>query len=165
MIHIVGTRHSLQYWSDAIRNGEDCDADFLTVERFEKYLQAVATSVHAAAIAEELSRECVEERQGGASVAKQVADRLGLRHLYCDPESNERSAHGVSNSDEREEFWISRIQPLIPNSTSVIFVCRANHSLSFKAKLNNRGLHAAIYCKDWTLSEVSDVKGLMDGKD
>jgi hypothetical protein len=107
-------------------------------------LQAVATTVHAAAIAEELSRECIEERQGGASVAKQVADCLGLRHLYCDPESGERSAHGISNSDQREEFWISRIQQLIPNSTSVIFVCGANHSPSFKAKLDARGLHAQI---------------------
>jgi hypothetical protein len=151
MIHIVGTRHSVQYWSDAIRNGENCDADAATVERFEQYLQTIAGSLRATVIAEELSQHCVEQRQGGESVAKRVAGRLGLRHLFCDADQDERDAHGISTAPERERFWASRIQPILPNNTSLIFVCGADHSHSFKTVLEGLDLCARVYCDDWTL--------------
>jgi hypothetical protein len=151
MIHIIGTKHSLQCWSDAIRNGEDCDADPATVERFEQHLQEVAVMLRATVIAEELSQQCVEERQGGASVAKQVADRLGLHHLFCDPNRGERKAGGISTGPERESFWASCIQPFLPNNISLIFVCGADHSRTFKAMLENCGLQARVHCDDWTL--------------
>ena len=102
MIHIIGTRHSLQYWSDAIRNREDCDADPVHVGQFEQYLLDAAVTLHATAIAEELNQECVDQRQGGASVAKQVADRLRLQHLFCDPNRREREALSISTGAERE---------------------------------------------------------------
>jgi hypothetical protein len=151
MIHIIGTRHSLQCWSDAIRNGVDCDADSATVERFEHYLQEVAGMLHATVIAEELSQENVEQRQGGASVAKQVADRMGLRHLFCDANRRERESLGISTHDARECVWVSRIQPLLPNNISMVFVCGADHSQTFKATLENCGLHVRVHCDDWTL--------------
>jgi hypothetical protein len=121
MIYIIGTAHSLQYWSDAIKSGIDCDSDPATVERFERYLHDAALSLRATAIAEEMSKRSVEERQGGASVAKQVADRLGLRHLFCDPDRNEREALAVSTSRDREDLWASRLESLSPNETSIIF--------------------------------------------
>jgi hypothetical protein len=152
MIHIIGTRHSLQYWSDAIRRGEDCDADPATVERFEHYLQDVARSLRATVIAEEMSQQCVEQRQGGASVAKQVANRLGLLHLFCDPDQGERDA-----SHEREAFWATRVQPLSPNNTSLIFVCGADHSHSFKGVLESYGLRARVHCDDWPRRELDGV--------
>jgi hypothetical protein len=152
MIFIIGTRHSLQYWSDAIRNGEDCDADPVTVQQFEDFLQHAAITLDATIIAEELSQESVEERQGGVSVARQVAKRLGLCHLYCDPDRAEREALSVSAGHEREDFWASRIQLLLPNDTRAIFVCGADHSRSFAWKLEGRGLIAQVYCADWTLT-------------
>jgi hypothetical protein len=114
--------------------------------------------LRATVIAEELSQQCVEERQGGASVAKQVADRLGLHHLFCDPNRGERKAGGISTGPERESFWASCIQPFLPNNISLIFVCGADlfvcgadHSRTFKAMLENCGLQARVHCDDWTL--------------
>jgi hypothetical protein len=151
MIHIIGIAHSLQYWSDAIKSGIDCDSDPATVEQFERYLHEAVLSLRATAIAEELSKRSVEERQGGASVAKQVADRLGLRHLFCDPDRSEREALGISTSRDREELWASRLEPLSPNDASIIFLCGAKHSDSFKMTLEHRGLHVRVHCDDWTL--------------
>src|SRR5215813_8562823 len=65
MIHIIGTAHSLQCWSDAIKSDIDCDVDLATVERFERYLRDAALSLRATAIAEELSEQSVRERQAG----------------------------------------------------------------------------------------------------
>src|SRR6516164_368004 len=107
MIHIIGTAHSLQCWSDAIKSGIDCDSDPATIERFEHYLRDAALSLRATAIAEELSKLAVEGREGGASVAKLVADRLGLRHQFCDPDESEREALSISTGPDREDVWAS----------------------------------------------------------
>jgi len=156
MIHIIGTAHSLQCWSDAIKSGIDCDADPAIVERFGRYLHDAALSLRATAIAEELSEQSVRDRQGGASVAKQVAGGLGLRHLFCDPDRGEREALGISTCRDREDVWASRLEPLSPNDTSIIFLCGANHSDTFKMTLERRGLHARVHCDDWTLRRGVD---------
>jgi hypothetical protein len=103
------------------------------------------------AIAEELSQKAVEERRGVSSVAKEVARRLGLRHFFCDPDRDEREALGGSTGVDREAVWASRLEPLSPNETSMIFLCGANHSDTFKRTLERRGLDARIHCGDWTL--------------
>jgi hypothetical protein len=93
----------------------------------------------------------MKERQGGASVAKQVADRLGLRHLFCDPDRNEREALAISTSRDREDLWASGLESLSPNETSIIFLCGAKHSDTFKMTLEHWGLHARVHCDDWTV--------------
>jgi hypothetical protein len=91
MIYIIGTAHiRTQMWSDVIRNGESLDTDAAIVERFQLYLRDAAISLDASIIAEELSRQVVEDRPGGASVAELVADDLQVAHLYCDPDRDER---------------------------------------------------------------------------
>ena len=83
-------------------------------------------------------------------VAKNVADELGLRHAYCDPDSEERLSLNIQRPEDREPIWMARIQPLSPNETSIIFVCGAEHSVSFQSLLERNGLHARIHCQDWT---------------
>ena len=153
MIYIIGTGHTrTQMWSDAIRNGESLDTDAATVERFQLYLRDASISLDAAVIAEELSRQVVEDRPGGASVAELVAHDLQLTHLYCDPDRDERRELCIRTGTEREAIWLSRLQRLHPNSTSIIFVCGADHCDSFKAMLDQNELYARIYCGDWTLN-------------
>src|SRR5262249_4745513 len=96
-------------------------------------------------------RTVCERKAGGASVAKQVAGGLGLRHLFCDPDRFEREALGISTCRDREDVWASRLEPLSPNDTSIIFLCGANTSDTFKMTLERRGLHARVHCDDWTL--------------
>jgi hypothetical protein len=154
MIYIIGTAHArTQMWSDAIRNGECLDTDAATVEQFQLYLRDAAISLDAAVIAEELSQQVVEDRPGGASVAEQVAHDLQLMHLYCDPDRDERQKLCIKTGAEREAIWLLRLQRLHPNSTSIIFVCGADHCNSFKAMLDQNELRAQIYCRDWTLND------------
>jgi hypothetical protein len=154
MIHIIGTAHSkTQFWSDAIRqdrSAETCPAD---VERFESYLRRTAISLNAMVIAEENSKYLVDLREGGSSVAKKVAKELGARHIYCDPDPEERRALNIQKPEDREPIWMHRVQPFSPNGTSIIFVCGADHSLTFRSLLERNGIHARIHCQDWTAEQ------------
>ena len=151
MIHIIGTAHEqTQYWSDAIKSGEAIDTTREIVCQFEKYLQGAVGLLAATAIAEELNQQCVEQREGGMSVCKKVADDIGLHHLFCDPDHNERQKLNIMTADEREDFWFTCVAALAPNETSVIFVCGAAHCRTFREKLEQRGLQARIHCDDWT---------------
>ncbi len=162
MIHIIGTAHErTQMWSDAIRNGESCDTDSATVEKFRQYLHDQAISLGATAIAEELSKQVVDDREGGMSVAKQVADDIRLHHLYCDPDRDERKKLGITLETDcsvREAIWLSRVKSLSPNETSIIFVCGANHSSTFNSTLERSGIQARIHCSDWTLNQTLGVR-------
>jgi len=108
MIHIIGTAHGkTQYWSDLIRKAESLDTCPVIVERFESYLQDAAISLNATAIAEENSKQLVDQLEGGSSVAKKVAEELDLRHAYCDPDLDERASLGVGiHKEDREPIWM-----------------------------------------------------------
>jgi hypothetical protein len=150
MIHIIGTVHELtQYWSDVIRRGESIDTTPEIVQQFEQYLRDAVGALAATALAEELNQQCVEERVGGMSVCKKVADDLGLHHLFCDPDHDDRRKLNITTADHREDLWVSRVATLVPDETSVIFVCGADHCSTFPAKLEQRGLQARIHCDDW----------------
>jgi len=158
MIHIIGTAHRTQYWSDAIRQSKSIDTCAAIVGRFENYLRDSATSLNVTVIAEELSEQLVDQMEGGASVAKTVVEELGLRHAYYDPNREERIALGVGERPEdREPIWMARIQPFSPNETSIIFVCGAEHSVSFQSLLERNSLHARIHCQDWTETPAAQL--------
>ena len=84
------------------------------------------------------------------SVCKKVADEARLQHLFCDPPQNDRQKLNIMTADRREDFWVSCVIALVPNETSVIFVCGATHCSTFRAKLEQRGLQVRIHCDDWT---------------
>jgi hypothetical protein len=70
MIYLIGTRHSLQVWTDATRKGVSLDARPQDVTAFESYLLNSAQSLKADIIAEEASDESVAAYgQGASSVA------------------------------------------------------------------------------------------------
>jgi hypothetical protein len=162
MINIIGTAHSkTQFWSDAIRQGVSLDTCAAIVERFEAYLRDAAISRQAEVIAEENCKYLVDLRPGGLSVAANVAEELGLRHIYCDPDPNERSALNIQ-PECREAIWMHRLQPFSPNATSIIFVCGADHSLTFQSLLKRNGIHARIHCRDWATRRVGWMSGETD---
>jgi hypothetical protein len=101
MIHIIGTSHSLQVWTDAIRNGESLDASREAVEAFESYLADLARLFKADLIAEEASDESLAAQgHGASSVAKGVATLLSIQHLFCDPDTEQRRATGLKVGEE-----------------------------------------------------------------
>ena len=154
MIYIIGTAHTkTQFWSDAIRRGESLDTCTAIVERFESYLRDAAICLNAKVIAEENSQYLVDQIEGGFSVAKKVAEELGLLHAYCDPDAEERRSLGIRLED-REPIWMDRIKHFSPNETSIIFVSGADHSITFQAVLERGGLHARIHCQDWMKAQI-----------
>jgi hypothetical protein len=181
MIHIIGTSHSLQVWTDAIRIGDSLDTTKEAVEAFESYLADVARLVKADLIAEEASAEWVANcGHRASSVAKDVATRLGIQHLFCDPDAGQRQSLGLKVGEElhthvtkisketgaewadvhnaevnkqfctREAFWLQRLEGCDSNKRSVVFVCGANHVETFKDRLHSKQILAEIYCADWT---------------
>jgi hypothetical protein len=181
MIHIIGTSHSLQVWTDAIRNGASLDTTKEAVEAFERYLAEVARLVKADMIAEEASDEWVANYgHRASSVAKDVAMRLSIQHLFCDPDAGQRESIGLKVGEElhthvtkisketgaewadvhnaelnkqfwtREAFWLQRLVGCDPNKRSVIFVCGADHVDTFKDRLHSKQILAEIHCADWT---------------
>ena len=181
MIHLLGTAHSAQVWSDAKRNGVSLDADKEMMMKFEKFLEAVARVHEASAIAEEASEEWVlAHGPGVSSVAKDVSERLGIRHLFCDPNTEERRAIGLKVGPEmmdhatkiavqtgrdfvevyrqeirkgfvlREGIWIDRLEKFDPNKAPLIFVCGADHVDTFGAALESKHTRTSVHCRDWT---------------
>jgi hypothetical protein len=181
MIQIIGTSHSLQVWTDAIRNGASLDTTKEAVEAFQSYLADVARLVKADMIAEEASDEWVAAHgHGASSVAKDVAMRLSIQHLFCDPDAGQRQSIGLKVGEElhthvakisketgaewndvykaevikqfgtREAFWLERLEGCNLNKRSVIFVCGANHVDTFKDRLHSKQILAEIHCADWT---------------
>lgn len=181
MIHIIGTSHSLQVWTDAKRNGESLDARKETVEAFESYLADVARSLKVDLIAEEASDEWVAAHgHGASSVAKEVAEQLGIQHLFCDPDTDQRHAIGLKVGEEmvshamtlsketgrewadvrdaeikkgfsiREAVWLERLEGCGANNRSILFVCGADHVDTFSAALDAQKILANIHHRDWT---------------
>lgn len=153
MIYIIGTRHSLQVWTDAVRKGESLDASPQEVAAFESYLLNSTQSLNAGIIAEEASEESVAAYVGGSSVAKGVAAQLGIKHLFCDPDTAQRRSIGKVGEEldaAREAVWLEHLEGCDPNNRSVIFVCGAKHVDTFKDRLDSKQILAEIHCADWT---------------
>lgn len=153
MIHIIGTGHSTQIWSDAVRNGTSLDASAAVVSAFEAFLSEAAVALGAVAIAEEMSEEGVARKADGASVAKIVCERLGIRHAYCDPDTAARQRLSIASDDwaAREAFWANAIQQFAEPGDTIIFVCGAGHVDRFAALLAREGMPTRVHCRDWTL--------------
>ena len=54
-------------------------------------------------VAEEFSKEACENSNVKASICHQVANRLQLRHIYCDPISSERTRLGIPSQADLDE--------------------------------------------------------------
>jgi hypothetical protein len=158
MIYIIGTAHTkTQFWSDAIRDGSSLDTCAAVVEHFEAYLREAANSLRAKVMAEENSQHMVLRFEGGSSVAKKVAGELRMHHVYCDPDPSERQALNIQTNDDRETVWMQRIRPFSPNEISIVLICGADHSRTFRALLERNGLHAQIYCQDWMIWSGEEI--------
>lgn len=140
-IFLIGTDHGLQVGvSDA---PEGCYAEF------ENLIHAAATTNSVKLIAEELSAAFVGENR---SLCDKVAGELGIAHMFCDPNNRERETLGLPKIDDRktwgprEEHWLSRLEGV---EFPILFVCGANHVLSFSKKCLARGISVVVLEDDW----------------
>jgi len=172
MIHIIGTCHKTQLWTDLVRKRALGAAPASKVGAFQMYVRDATIKLQAAAIAEELSEEVVLEYGYSAeSIAASVARDLNVRHIFCEPsrcdlKSLEELATTATEPVAiggypkplhgrfaiREAWWAMRLAPLNPNTTDILFICGVDHCETFPETLKSGGFQVRIHCPDWTLT-------------
>lgn len=167
--HLIGVNH--QYQLRGYR-GVDSDA-------FGTYLSSICREVNIDLIAEELSEWAIRKwafRGATGSVARDVAQRLGIKHLFCDADSDERKSLGILCRREiatklgfpefrspeqerildceerkvwpiRERFWLRKLQQM--KFTECAFVLGSIHVDTFGKLLNSEGIGVQVH--DWKL--------------
>lgn len=108
------------------------------------------------------------------STPAEVAEELGVRHLYCDPNWAERHALGIldvryerlkhkwsNNRARREEAncerlregeWLRRINDL--NIWPLLFICGANHLRSFRRGAEAEGIAVNVLESEWDADPI-----------
>lgn len=95
MLYIIGTHH----WTQCIYNTDKMNR-MCRVEEFAAYLRNEATRLRIKALAEELSEEAIAKYHGVDSNARRVARDLGITHILCDLDSDQRKALGIPSTEE-----------------------------------------------------------------
>ncbi len=156
-IYLIGTDHRYQ---NGIWAG------------FEPYLTELCRSLRIRALAEEMSREALDEWNVDATVCERVSAALTLSHHFCDPDQSARRALGIGNigllravgllsemppceierrvrreACKRERFWLEQLRAVA--STPLLFVCGANHVAAFDALLQENGYRVEILSRRW----------------
>lgn len=166
MIIVVGTSHSIQ-----IVNLE-----------LKAFLLNLCEEFKVFAVAEEMSRDALAERNCSTSIPMQVANALQLPHRLCDPNRGQRakleigqendirvqawrSGSELSESEiaelvaeshaKRERYWLEQLRDF--NVWPVLFVCGADHVPSFYQLLKQQGISVHVAAEDWTPNTVRDV--------
>lgn len=127
-------------------------------------------------IAEELNEEALALWKACASVAQNVAKLYGIRHLFCDPDSNERKRLGIKTRKEiasdlgygrvlthdqsaevdavekkyfgiREQCWLDRLREHEFNKA--LLIIGADHIDSFCRLLTENRLAYELLTRDW----------------
>jgi hypothetical protein len=104
MIHIIGTCHKTQIWSDLIKKKALGATPLSKMEDFQRYLSDAAVSLRVAAIGEEMSEDRIlDYGHNATSVAQLVARHSNMAHVFCEPNQNERQKLGLRAGDEMVE--------------------------------------------------------------
>lgn len=141
MVFIVGVDHIIQH------NGFSWAAKLSAIKVFSEYLEKIAQDFDVTVIAEEFSEESLRINHVPMSTAQIVAKRINLKHLFCDPNREERKALGISNDDDRERIWVERLRDVI--NETILFICGDRHLVSFKDKLLSEGVAIEIISQGW----------------
>ena len=120
-------------------------------------------------IAEEMSLDVLHKYGATESSCKQVADSIGIPHLYCDPSYKEQKKLGIKQPGRerdpvadaiREDYWLEHI--LKQNSWPVLFICGADHTESFRDLLQANDIVVCMCCSkdgDFQKTGCCDVSG------
>lgn len=136
-IYLVGVDHQVQHNGPTmIPEREKAISDFC------HFLEATAKEFRISLMAEEFNEDALEMSLATKSTVQQIAERLGLKHKYCDPTKNTRTQLGLHNDrDLREEYWLSCLNDYV-EAERILFVCGAEHLGTFHQKLTLKGLPA-----------------------
>lgn len=158
---IIGANHKYQHASDLYERVEKT-----ALFAFEKMISNACAENNIIAIGEEFSKEDLK-KDSTDSFVKNVSDKLGKLHKYCNPTSEEEMAIGYKqclyqmggesseefdkrdweNEKLREIIWLKNIENL--NSFPMLFVCGSMHVQSFSDLLKKNGIKSDILFESW----------------
>ena len=95
MIYVHGINHNTQH------KGKGSDPK--GASRFEIFVESLCGEKDITVVAEEFSTEACEKSDVEASICHQVASRIQLLHIYCDPVLSERAELGIPSQAELVE--------------------------------------------------------------
>jgi hypothetical protein len=90
MFYIIGVAHRAQ----VMASGNELNAD---QQRLSECLTQLVREVKPALIAEEQSIEGLGKTQ---SIPQQIAEKTGIQHRFCDPDSKQRAAMGYKSREQ-----------------------------------------------------------------
>ena len=161
---VLGTDHRFQRRSPEFTERQH--------QRFAAFVSATARKGRVVALAEEYSTEALAEANVAQSTIEVIARELGLQHRYCDPDMKTRARLGMLQENQirmsafpdklaaaevqrrfeesvraREQFWLLELVAL--DAWPVLFVCGANHSLSFVELLRVNKVDTVLVAQGW----------------
>lgn len=117
------------------------------VARFRQHALETAREARVHLIAEEFNIEACRVSGVIESVLQGVAKELGIPDLFCDPTNAERKESGIASHDDREGYWMNRLEASCADV--VPFVSGDSHFESFAKFLRNRGHKAQVVSQGW----------------
>ncbi len=164
---LIGVNHAHQY-----PGHKDGHSDL-----FVQFVAQQAVSLAVDLIAEEMSREALAKARVSLSSVEVAACSIGVRHLLCDPDSDERKVLGIPSYEElreargirrycvfekeqklleedersywpiREKEWLRRIAGT--NHNRLLYVLGSNHVESFASLLQQAQYHVDVISPRW----------------
>ena len=145
MIYLIGVHHSIQHNGGDLRNIPGLSA---LREQFQYYLIKTTKEFGISVLAEELNEDALSVFNASESLARSVAGKFGISHVFCEPDLQTRSSLGFTKKLEkkhhfvREMLWYDKI--IDYKGERVIFICGVNHIPSFSKLIRKKGEHAII---------------------
>lgn len=142
-IYLIGTDHRYQA-------GFAFGVGAAVFREFREFLRGTIARHNLRGIAEEMSVEALQRVSLGLcsrSLAFDLAAELGLCHRYCDPERATRQARGIVSAQDRERYWIERLEAF--DRFPALFIAGSEHVDSFKRLLREAGFQPFVVARDW----------------
>jgi len=156
-IYLIGVTHDFQIPPQA---------------KFEEYVFESCIEYGIRSIGEEMCKDALDDFGASQSIAKLVAEKIGLPHSYCGPGREERKALGISTENlleaqkfqyewtddefrekvakdrrKREAIWFERLELIYEDP--MLFICGIAHLESFGILLETNGYDYTILGKEW----------------
>lgn len=139
IVYLIGVHHQVQYVPPDIASFPE------SKEVLDSFVHLVSTEARdrgADLVAEEFSQHELTANRAIAGTVQTAAQRAGVRHLFADPDPNERARDGISTPEQRERVWLRRLKA--DGAERVIFVCGDGHIDSFRELLEASGAVVSI---------------------
>ena len=140
--YVVGVDHRIQY------TNANCGPEWRSdIHQFEDYLVEQARKLDVDLLGEEFSEEQVQQNHATGCTVRDAARRADRRHLFLDPDREERVAAGILTSEQREQEWLRRLRGA--DARRLIVVCGEDHVDSFAVKLGHAGFRTTVLGRKW----------------